>query len=399
MTTATAAMTAPPASPTLERVALWLLLLFVASLQMSIFAAGILLSLMLVCWVALLIRDRERPAVPEFVLPLAVYAVLTLISSAFAIDPWESFKDDKQLIYLFVVPAAVYHLARGTRATTVIDVIVTVGAAGAAWGIVQYGLLHFDSLGKRPQGISHHYMTFSGFLMLSICSVLARLVFGARDRIWPALVLPAIITALFLTLGRGAWVGTSIAVAVIFSLKNFRLMAAIPIVVAVAFALAPDTVTQRMTSVFDLQDPSNRDRVAMLKTGVAMTKAHPITGVGPNMIEKVYVQYRAPDAVQQTNQHLHNVPMQIAAERGIPALGVFIWFVVGLARSLLKMFRDGGEHRVLAATGLASLVGMLAAGQFEYNFGDSEFQMLFLVLITLPFAAQRVEPAAREVHT
>jgi hypothetical protein len=30
---------------------------------------------------------------------------------------------------------------------------------------------------------------------------------------------------------------------------------------------------------------------------------------------------------------------------------------------------------------------MLAAGLFEYNFGDSEFLMLFLILITLPFAA------------
>lgn len=386
MTTATATMTAPQAPPTLDRVALWLLMLFVASLQMSIFAAGILLSLMIVCWVALLVRDRERPAVPDFVLPLVVYAVLTLISSAFALEPWESFKDDKQLIYLAIVPAAVYHLARGKRATTVVDVIVTVGAAGAAWGVIQYGLLHFDSLGKRPQGISHHYMTFSGFLMLGICSVLARLVFGARDRVWPALMLPALIVALFLTLGRGAWVGTSIAVAVIFSLKNFRLMAVLPVVVAVAFALAPDTVTRRMTSVFDLKDPSNMDRVAMLKTGVAMVQAHPLTGVGPNMIEKVYTQYRAPGAVQQTNQHLHNVPMQIAAERGIPALGVFIWFVVRLARSLLRMFRSS-DNRVLAATGLASLVAMLAAGMFEYNFGDSEFLMLFLILVTLPFAA------------
>ena len=177
-----------------------------------------------------------------------------------------------------------------------VDVIITVAAIGAVYGIVKYGLLHFDSLGKRPQGISHHYMTFSGFLMLGISAVLARLVFGSRDRIWPALVLPAIIVALFLTLGRGAWVGTSIAVAVILSLKDFRLIAAVPVVVAVAFALAPDTVTRRMTSVFDLKDPSNRDRVAMLETGVAMIRAHPITGVGPNMVEKVYVQYRAPGA-------------------------------------------------------------------------------------------------------
>jgi O-antigen ligase len=390
MTTAAATMAAPSAPPVLDRIALWLLLLFVASLQMSIFAAGILLTLMLVCWVALLVRHRERPSAPPFVLPLVVYAALTLLSSAFALDPWASFQDDKQLVYLVVVPAAVYDLARGRRALTVVDVIVTVAAIGAVYGIVQYGLLHFDSLGKRPQGISHHYMTFSGFLMLGICSVLARLVFGSGDRIWPALVLPAIIVALFLTLGRGAWVGTSIAVAVILSLKDFRLIAAIPVVLAVAFALAPDTVTRRMTSVFDLKDPSNRDRVAMLNTGAAMVRAHPLTGVGPNMIERVYTQYRAPGAVQQTNQHLHNVPMQIAAERGLPALAVFLWFLVSLGRSLLAMFR-ARENRVLAATAFASLVAMLAAGMFEYNFGDSEFQMLFLVLITLPFAAMRPE--------
>ena len=37
---------------------------------------------------------------------------------------------------------------------------------------------------------------------------------------------------------------------------------------------------------------------------------------------------------------------------------------------------------------------MLAAGMFEYNFGDSEFLMLFLVLITLPHAAAREAAAA-----
>jgi hypothetical protein len=37
---------------------------------------------------------------------------------------------------------------------------------------------------------------------------------------------------------------------------------------------------------------------------------------------------------------------------------------------------------------------MLAAGMFEYNFGDSEFLMLFLVLVTLPYAASRSTPAS-----
>jgi hypothetical protein len=44
---------------------------------------------------------------------------------------------------------------------------------------------------------------------------------------------------------------------------------------------------------------------------------------------------------------------------------------------------------VLVATALAAVASMLAAGLFEYNFGDSEFLMLFLVLVTVPFAAVR----------
>ena len=43
----------------------------------------------------------------------------------------------------------------------------------------------------------------------------------------------------------------------------------------------------------------------------------------------------------------------------------------------------------LAAGGLAALAAMVAAGLFEHNFGDSEFLMLLLVLITLPCAAAR----------
>ena len=45
--------------------------------------------------------------------------------------------------------------------------------------------------------------------------------------------------------------------------------------------------------------------------------------------------------------------------------------------------------RPLAAAGLGAVTAMLAAGFTEYNFGDSEFLMLLLVMITLPFAAAR----------
>ena len=49
-------------------------------------------------------------------------------------------------------------------------------------------------------------------------------------------------------------------------------------------------------------------------------------------------------------------------------------------------------ERFAAAGGLAATAALLTAGLFEYNFGDSEVLMLFLILVTIPAAAQR-EPA------
>ena len=80
--------------------------------------------------------------------------------------------------------------------------------------------------------------------------------------------------------------------------------------------------------------------------------------------------------------------MQIAAERGLLALAAWLWFVVSLIVALSKQLHAKNQ-KLLAATGLAAVTAMLAAGMFEYNFGDSEFLMLFLILITLPFAAAK----------
>ncbi len=387
MTTATMSMTQPRTAPGLERVTFALLLCFVALLQISIAYAQILLSLMLVCWVAVIVREKTVFSVPRFFWPLVAYAGATVLISTFSVDPRTSIIDDKQLV-LFVIVPAVYQIARGERAATVVDVIVSVGAASAAYGIIQYGLLHYDNLGRRPEGAMSHYMTYSGLLMLVICAAASRLIFGRRGRTWPALVMPALVVALALTLGRSAWIGASVAVALLLALKNFRLTALLPVFVALLFVIAPGAVTNRVKSIFDVQDPTNQDRLAMVEIGARIIKDHPLAGVGPNMIPRVYAQYRPDYAVNAVNPHLHNVPLQIAAERGLPALAVWIWFIASLTVAQFRLFRTQA-NKVPAAAGLAAVAGMLAAGLFEYNFGDSEFLMLFLVLVTLPFAAAR----------
>jgi O-antigen ligase len=369
----------------LERTAFLTLLGFVATLQLSIAVAQILLFITGLLWVILYFIQRDVNKLPPWFIPLALYALATLGSAAFSLNPVASFMDSKQLLLFLIVPI-VCRLARGERALTVTTIIISIGAASAIVGIVQYGILEYDNLGRRPQGTLTHYMTYSGLLMVVSGVAAARVLFHAKDRTWSALVMPALLVALALTLTRSAWVGTCVGLSLLLVLKDFRLLAALPVLAALFFGLAPPQVTDRLYSTFDLQDPTNRDRLAMARTGVRMIQDYPLTGVGPNMVQEVYADYRDANAVQSTNPHLHNVPMQIAAERGLPALALWLWFVISVVVSSFRRLQTT-TYKSLPAGGLAALASMLAAGLFEYNFGDSEFLMMLLVVITLPYAA------------
>ena len=367
----------------IERVGYFALLGFVAALQVSIAAANIFLGLALLMWLAHVITLR-RIEVPPFFYPLAVYAALTLMSAAFSDDPNASFVDSKQLVLFLVVPM-VYEFARGTKAPFVVQVIITVGAVSALYGIFQFGVLQFDNLGQRPRGALGHYMTYSGVLMLVTCAAAARILF-TKDRIWPSLMMPALLVILGLTFTRSALVGASAGIAFLLLLKDLRLMAVMPVLAALFFVLAPPQVTGRFMSMFDASDPTRVDRITMLKVGGRMVKANPIAGVGPARVGDRYREFLDPSEPAQVNPHLHNVPMQIAAERGLPALAAWIWMMVALAIDMVKRLKIP-DTRFLAAAALGCMVAMFAAGMAEYNFGDSEFLMLFLTLMTLPYAS------------
>jgi O-antigen ligase len=376
-----------------EVASLGALLGFVAAAQLSVAAAGIMLTITLLCWATVVTVHHERVQAPTMFWLLAAYGAATLVSALGSANPAQSLTDCKQLVLFLIVPL-VYRFARGSAALSVTTLIITVGGVIALWGIAQYGLLHYDNLGKRPPGPFSHYMTYSGVLMLVACAATARLLFRPGDRTWTALVMPALLVALAVTLARNAWVGTFVGLAVLFMLKDRRLLALMPVGLVLFLVVAPAGVSARMYSIFDPKNETNRDRVAMLRYGTEMVRDHPWTGVGPDMVKAVYADYKDEMAVQAINFHLHNVPMQIAAERGLPALVIWIGFIVLVTRDLIQKMRES-KHPSLAAGGLAAIAAMLAAGLFEYNFGDSEFLMLFLVLITLPYAADRGPTEAR----
>ena len=384
----------PAAAAAMWGTAGWpVLLLFVFALPFSIAVSQIFLAVLVVLWLAAGAPSAREPAAPVFFRPLVAYAAWTLLVSVpFSLGPGASLVESREVLLFLVVPI-VHALAHGERARTVVSVALASGAAAAAIGIAQYLFFGYDHLGQRPSGSLGHYMTYAGVMMLLTGTALSRLAFDARDRRWTLAALPALAIALVVTLTRNAWIGAAIGAGVVLVLRDRRLLALAPVAVALFMALAPAQVVGRVYSIFDLTDPANRDRLAMVTVGTGMVRDHPLTGVGPGQVEAAYDDYRPADAVNVSNPHLHNVPLQIAAERGLPALALWGWFIVAAALDLGRRLRNTAS-RTLTVAGLASLAAMLAAGMFEYNFGDSEFLMLLLVLISLPAAAS-AGPAPR----
>ena len=369
----------------LERTAFWLLAACLGVVQFNLLTAQALFIVAGVLWLVVAARAPRRPSLPAFARPLGVYAALTVASALVSLDPVRSLIDSRQLLLFLMVPM-VTQLCTGARATRTIDVIIALGSAGALVGIVQYAIFGFDDLARRPTGGLTHYMTYSGVLMLVTAAALARLLYHRREWIWPAIAVPALVVAIAATLSRSAWIGTVVSAATLIGLRRPRWLWLLPAIAVAGLVVAPSGIRDRAYSIFDVNNPTNRDRIAMLDIGSRIVADHPVFGVGPEMVKDVYAEYRPDYAVNPTNPHLHNVPMQIAAERGLVALGAWLWFVVVAGRDLFRQLAAGRAPAV-AGAGLAALVAMLAAGLFEYNFGDSEFLMLFLGLLALPHAA------------
>jgi O-antigen ligase len=369
------------------------LTLTLAAVQFSVAISQIFLALSLISWVTSLVIERRVPGAPAWALPLLLFAAWTLVSVAFSLSPLDSLFRSKQLVLLLLVPL-VYDLVDEETALPLTTIVLAAGTASALVGIAQYSIINpvMNEDYRRPIGAVGFAMTYSGLIMLTFGFAVARVLFMARGRLWPSLMLPALAAALAVGFLRNAWVGACAGMAVLLVMRDFRLTAILPIAVAAFLGFAPGRFVQRAYSIFNLNDVTVHDRLGMLRAGEHIVRDYPITGVGPEMIARVYPQYRAPDALLKIAPHLHNVPLQIAAERGLPALGLWIWFIAAVLTGSWALYRRAprpGPQRFLAAAAIGAVVSMLSAGMFEHNFGDSEFLMLFLALITLPFAVTK----------
>jgi O-antigen ligase len=136
---------------------------------------------------------------------------------------------------------------------------------------------------------------------------------------------------------------------------------------------------------FDRNLSTNYSRKEYFEVGTRMIRDHPLLGVGPQRVGDEYRNY-FPETELDFYGHLHNNVIQIAAERGLLSLAAFVWFVVELYRSLIKLLRTPNSAPRWATLGaLSAMTGFVVSGLAEYNFGDSEVILLMLFIVSIPF--------------
>lgn len=384
----------------------WLLLALTVGLAASISLAEITLVL-LAAWLVFGPRPAAGPRAGWPLLgPLAAFAAWTLVAALASSRPAASLLAAKGLLTLgafYVVLHALPDRAAARRFATGLFVAVSLVALLAiaqvgfcpAGGTVESGPLRllFHKC-ARARGFFSIYMTLAGVLTLVLVSVLPRLAHGGRSVVWALPAWLAGVLALGLTYARGAWLGFAVgAVAGALTLRRrWLVLVALALVIAGTLAVEPG-VLERLLTLGDLADDTARDRLAMLDAGLRLVRAHPVTGVGPGEVKRLYPAWATEEALRRSTSHLHDTPLQIVVERGIPGLAAWIaiWvaFFARAARTLRRIPADDEESRGLVLGSMAAIAAFLVAGLFEYNFGDTEVLLVALALMALPFVVAR----------
>jgi putative inorganic carbon (hco3(-)) transporter len=356
---------------------------------------------------------RVKPRWPPIWLPILLFFLGTVISWLASGDLHGGLPQIKK----FYVYAMVFVVASTFRNAAQIRWLA-LGWAAAATASAGYALYQFYDkyehaietsqnfynayVADRITGFLDHWMTFSGEMMMALM-IVAALMFFCRDRRWVAWLVAAgavVGIALVAAETRSMWAGAACGgVYLLWFWKRWTVIA-LPVVAAILFLVNPFGIGDREQSIFQPHgdQDSNQHRAVTRAIGVGMIKAHPWLGVGPEQVGKLYKNYVPADVKRLPTgyyQHLHNVYIHYAAERGVPTMLMLVWFLLralyDFVRTLRRLPADA-ETRWILQMGIAVIIAIMVAAWEEVNLGTSVVLGMFLAVVGCGYAVIYPEP-------
>jgi len=391
-------------SDTLSRAALWL----ATGAAVSVLFSNAVCQILLGAALFTLLVSRRGLRFPPIVLPLALFFAGTVLALALSPDPRAGLPQVKKFYVWFMLPVLYTAIPGAAQVRTIFASWGVLATASGLWAFVQFFQkraaalasgedFYLTYVARRATGFMSHWMTFSAEQMMAGLLLASLLLFGAirgRRPLWWGAV--AIIGAsVLIAWTRSVWIGTAVGVCYLIGAWRPKLLLAVPVAAAVLFFAAPESMQQRVTSVYKPHGntDSNEHRNITRRTGIAMIQAHPWFGLGPEMPGREFEKYLPADIPRPLPDgfygHLHNVYLQYGAERGIPTLLAFLWLIGKVLTDFLRGAR--GRNKAILHGAIAAILGLLVEGFFEHNLGDSEVLTMFLIIVASGYIALRPE--------
>lgn len=267
----------------------------------------------------------------------------------------------------------------------------------------------------RAQGFFSHFTTFAEVLQLiaslafGLFTALLSFKFSNRKRkngfhlidyrvILLAIVIAGMALALLLTVTRAsqaAFLLSALTIVLINGNRKLILVCAaalLPLALAAVFLLQQN----RQIGVVDAKDGSTQYRLMMYRDGFRLWTASPrnfIFGVGMDSIKRYWREWDLYDKGWQPMGHFHSTPVQLAVERGFPAIILWFWILWIYARTLWKSLKSkirnpksvGWREKGTLLGAVGGLTGFFASGFVHYNYGDAVIAMVFFIIMGLSF--------------
>ena len=262
----------------------------------------------------------------------------------------------------------------------------------------------------RAKGTLGHRVVFAEMLMQVGCMAWAMLLStGRRKASWTvliAVVFIGITAALFATATRadmGGLVLGCFASLLLLTKRRTRIAAIATLLLILASATYWIQHTRRLEWV-DRSDIGTHFRVLMWEDGLRLVHEHPWFGVGMETVRLHYREWNIRGFIQyNVVSHFHSTYLQIAVERGIPALLAWLWFCGAYLVFLLRLIRRlRTQSRFACGVTVGALAGLLAfslTSLLHYNLGEESIAMIFFFYFGLALAIDRLSatPTAMDV--
>jgi putative inorganic carbon (HCO3(-)) transporter len=275
-------------------------------------------------------------------------------------------------------------------------VAVGIAIAGLSQRVQLQAVSGGESVGGRLTGAFEHPNQLGLFSALAALAATG-LAMGASTRprrVLAAAALPFVLSALLLSLSRGAWIGTGLGfLYLLLKLREARralLLVGIPFVIVASLfgSFSPGhtdihVITLRAHALTTLSPYDGRK--AIYTEAFHEIRANPIKGVGPGDFP---VSSERADSASVTvyADHAHDLWLTWGAEDGLPAVALIVVLTISLGLASSRASRNAlrsGElrDRAVMAGLTGGMIAVLGQGIFDYLLRNAVLWMLVWGLI------------------